>query len=112
MQREPAIPNPENFEYIYYVKGVKHKKLLKDMSDEELVKVYRSLKGREKNYTKVQKDCTSKIKKINDVMNSVIEVVEDIRGLNIEDELLKFINNRKETALSQQPVIEDTQVVS
>jgi len=100
-QREPAVTNPEHFEYVYYVNKVKHTKLLKDMSSEELIKIYRSLQGREKNYSKQQKDCSTKIKKLNTVMNNVLEVMEDIRKLDVEQELKTFLKNKK-TALSEQ----------
>lgn len=99
------LTNPEEFEYEFYRNGIKYSKKLKDMTDEELHKIYRSKSGisfryekeiqhyqtkiskaqkEQKSLTKNRDYITRKNSILLDVLDKVISVAES-RGLDVEE---------------------------
>lgn len=102
------LTNPEEFEYEFYRNGIKYSKKLKDMSDEELCKIYRSKSSISFNYEKDIKSIDTQLSKLSKeekalnkkknyiarknnillgVLSQVIEVSEK-RNINLEEAIL------------------------
>jgi hypothetical protein len=79
--------NLGEFEYEFQVHNVKIKKKLKDMKNQELVKIFRSLGGRSTQYFKKAQEFNERAEKVCSIMDIVEEFAQTDRELNVGEKV-------------------------